>query len=195
MLIRLHGIFAQDYGPEHEIEADTIADAITGLTRQLGFYDDRPIELRPVARIAGVDNPLQLLEKTEQKVIHMVPAMIGGGGFGRIIAGAVLIAFALTNPFGWAAMGAFGTTWGAMAFTMGATLVLSGVMQLFMKAPKIDKSSDPEQSKYFGLGDNTVEIGTPIAYQYGRGPATGHVLAVNVDAKDIVVGVFPTSTT
>lgn len=189
MLIKLHGIFAQDFGPEYRIEADTIGEAIEGLTRQLGFYGDRPIEQRPTVRVLGVDDPKQLYEKTEQSEIHLVPAMIGGGGVGKIIAGAALIAFAVFNPLGIASALVL-----SAIMSVGATLVLSGAMQLFMKAPEISKgSADPEASKYFGLSDNTVNIGTPIPIQYGRGPATGHVLALNVDAKDLIYGNFPTT--
>lgn len=190
MIVNLHGIFAQDYGPQHRIEANTVAEAIEGLTRQLGFYGDRQIDQRPTMRVVGIDDPLQLYEKTEQKEIHLVPAMMGGGGFAKIIVGVAIIAFALTNPFGWAWL----TTSVAVSLAIsGATIALSGVMQLFQKAPKIDKGTkDPEASQYLGIGDNTVAIGTPIPWQCGRGPATGHLLAVNVDSSDFVVGNFPT---
>ena len=192
MLIKLHGIFAQDFGPEFKIEADTIAEAIEGLTRQLLFYSDRPIEQRPVCRVVEVDDPREMFQKTELKEVHLVPAMIGGGGFGKIIIGAAIIAFAVINPFSIAA------AWIITGMiTIGATLVLQGAMQLFMKAPElsIKGSQDPEASKYFGLSDNTVAIGTPIPIQYGRGPATGHLLAINIDAKDLVYGQFPTTPT
>jgi predicted phage tail protein len=192
MIVKLHGIFAEDFGSEHRIEADTVAEAVEGLTRQLGFYDDKPIEFRPITRVVGINDPEQLFEKTELKEIHLVPAMMGGGAVGKIVVGAAIIAFALTNPFGWAFLSAAVVSG---MVSVGATLVLSGVMQLFMKAPQIKKSSDPNASEYFGLGDNTVEIGTPIAIQYGRGPVNGHVLAINVDAKDIVTGNFPSTAT
>jgi predicted phage tail protein len=196
MLIKLHGIFAQDYGSEYSIEADSAGEAIAGLTRQLKFYEDRPLELRPVARAVGFNTPEELFENTEQKEIHLVPAMIGGGGVGRIVVGAALIAFAVSNPFGWAmAAGSLASMAMGAALSVGATLVLSGAMMLFMKAPKASKSSDPDQSQYMSLSDNTVEIGTPIAIQYGRGPATGHVLAVNVDSSDLMLGNFPATTT
>jgi predicted phage tail protein len=188
MLIKLHGIFAEDFGPEHRIEANTIAEAIEGLTRQLPFYTDRPLEQRPVCKVAGIDDPKELFVPTEQKEIHLVPAMIGGGGVGRILVGAAIIATALI--IGPAALG----VWFATMITVGATIVLSGAMQIFMKAPTIKGNKDPEQSKYMNLGNNSVAIGTPIAIQYGRGPASGHLLAVNVDAAEIIKGTFPVNT-
>ena len=74
MLIKLHGKFAKDYGSEHYIEAHTIADAVEGLTRQIGFYGHLPIEQRPLVRIAGVDDLSTLGNITEQKEIHLPQA-------------------------------------------------------------------------------------------------------------------------
>jgi predicted phage tail protein len=193
MQIKLHGIFAQDYGAEHRIEAKTVAEAIEGFTRQVGFYTDRPIEQRPVMAVVGHHTLESLIEEKELNEVHLVPAMIGGGGVGKIVIGAALIAIALTNPFGWAFLATAAVA--SAVVSIGVTLVLSGVMQLFMKAPEVGKNSDPEASKYMGLGDNTVAIGTPIPIQYGRGPATGHLLAVNVDSSDFVLGQFPATPT
>src|SRR5688572_27423919 len=123
MLIKLHGIFAEDFGPEYWIEANTAAEAIEGLTRQLGFYDDRPINLRPVARVVGFDSPVDFYEKTEQKEIHLVPAMIGGSGVAKILVGAAVIALAFALP----AVGVPLAAWATSAMiTVGATLVLNG---------------------------------------------------------------------
>lgn len=191
MLIKLHGIFARDYGPEYEIEAETIADAVEGLTRQLKFYEHMPIDERPVVRIAGVETEDDLYAKKEQKEIHLVPAMIGGGGgFGKILIGAALIGLAFIPGLGTIAS----VTISSMLMTTGIGLVLSGAMQLFMKAPEVKNSADPKASKYMSLSDNTVAIGTPIAIQYGRGPATGHVLAINIDSSEMVYGTFPATT-
>jgi predicted phage tail protein len=195
MLIKLHGIFKNDYGPEFRIEANSIAEAIRGFSEQVGFYANRQLDDRPVARVAEVDDPNDLYKNTELKEINLVPAMIGGGGgFAKILIGAALIAAAFIPGLGTIA----GVAISSMLLTAGATLVLSGAMQLFMPAPQmtgIKGTKDPDASKYFGLSDNTVAIGTPIPIQYGRGPATGHVLALNVDAKDLIYGQFPATPT
>lgn len=195
MQINLHGALAEDFGPVFRIEAETIADAIKGLSMQLPFYKDRILENRPTIRIMEIDDPREMFQKTELKEIHLVPAMIGGGGVGKILVGAALIAFAIINPFSIPLAG-FGLAALSAMVTVGATLVLNGAMQLFMKAPTVTKtgSKDPEQSKYMGLGGNTVAIGTPIPIQYGRGPVTGHLLAVNVDAAELITGTFPDTT-
>jgi len=194
MLIKLHGIFKERYGPEVRIEADTVVEAIEGFSRQVDFYGEKQLFERPLVRVVEVNSLSDLLEPTEHNEIHLVPAMVGGGGVGKIIIGAAIIATAFLLPAVGVPLAAWVTTG---LVTIGATLVMQGAMQLFMKAPTISVkgSQDPEASKYFGLSDNTVAIGTPIPIQYGRGPATGHLLAINIDAKDIVYGQFPTTPT
>lgn len=187
MLIKLHGIFAKDFGSEFRIEADTVADAIEGFVRQVDFYTDKLLEDRPVVRAVGFNTAESLYEKTEQETIHLVPAMIGGGGkWGRIILGTALIVAGTFIPIPGV---------GQILMTVGITMVLSGAMDMFMKAPSVSKDKDPEASQYLGIGDNTVNIGTYIPLQWGLGPATGHVLAINVDSSEMIVGTFPTNPT
>lgn len=187
MRIKLHGIFAKEFGDEHFIEANTVAEAIEGLTRQVGFYDHLMLADRPTCRVLGFDREEDFYLETELEEIHIVPAMIGGGAVGRILIGtALIIAGVLALPnvaIGGALIGA------------GIGMILGGVMSFFVKAPTISKDNDPEASKYLGLGENTVTIGTPIPIQFGRGPANGHILALNVDSSDMVFGTFPANPT
>jgi predicted phage tail protein len=63
-----------------------------------------------------------------------------------------------------------------------------------MPTPKAPTGpQDPDASKYFGSQGNTVAIGTPIGIAYGRIPRYGQILALNVDAQDLVRGSFPAS--
>jgi predicted phage tail protein len=74
----------------------------------------------------------------------------------------------------------------------GIAMVLSGVAQLFIKAPSLSKDTDPDASKYLGLSDNTTKLGTLRSYSMGRIKISApHVIAVNVDANDLVKGEFP----
>ena len=80
MLLKLHGILAKDFGPEVRIETNTVADAIEGFIRQVDFYTNILLEERPIIRVVGFNTLESLYESTEQEVIHLVPAMIGGSG-------------------------------------------------------------------------------------------------------------------
>lgn len=193
MQIKLHGKFAEDYPGEFFIEANTVADAVEGWSRQVGFYEHLPLDQRPIVRIVGFDTEKSLAETTEQNTIHLVPAMIGGGGkFGTILLGAALIGLTVALP----GIGTvIGGKIGSALLAAGVGMVLSGVMGLFVKAPSVSKSNDPDASKYLGLSNNTTSIGTPIGIYYGRNAVDPHVLALNVDSSDMVVGAFPATPT
>lgn len=188
MRIFFHGKFAEDYGKQHEIQADSVAEAVIGLTRQLGFYDDRPLDRRPLARIVGHNSEESLLERPDE--IHIVPAIHGGKGAGKVLLGAALIGIAIINPgIGGMILSQVGVSF---FLGVGASLLLAGLTQMFTKAPSLSKSSDPEASKYLGLSNNTTKLGTLRSYSMGRVKVTApHLLALNVDSNDLVVGEFP----
>lgn len=189
MKIRLHGTLRDRYGPGFDIHADTVAEAVRGLSMQL---PDWPRDLQ--IEIPGFADERLLNEPTDVREIDLVPAMFGGGGkFGKILLGAALIAVAIWNPgIGGMILSQAGVT--AVA-SVGIAMMLGGVMGLFMKAPSVSKSEDPPASKYFGLNDNTVDNGTPITMAYGRIKLFGHWLSLQSDADKMVVGVFPGSPT
>lgn len=188
MQITFHGKFAQDYGRVHHIEAKSVAEAIEGLTRQIGFYNDRLIEDRPVACVVGHDTIESLAECPDE--IHIVPSVYGGGGVGKIVLGAALIAIAVINP---AVGGMILSTLGqSIVAGIGVSLFMSGISQMFIKAPSLSRDGDPEASKYLGLSNNTTKLGTLRSYSMGRIKASApHLLALNVDANEMVRGEFP----
>ncbi len=179
-----HGIFAK-YGAL-EIEAETVADAIEGWSRQIvGLSEDFTFR-KPLMSVVGFDNEEALYEKTDVEEIHLVPMMYGGGGiFKSILIGVALIGLSFIPGIGQALHLAL--------LSAGIGMVLQGVMQLFMKAPTVSKSDDPEASKYLGAGDNTTEIGTLIPKGYGRMLLAGQYLSVQVNSSDMVYGTFPST--
>jgi predicted phage tail protein len=191
MKIIFHGKFAADYGKEHTILAASIAEAVDALSRQLRFYDDVMLDKRPVACIVGHETIESLAECPDE--IHIVPAINGGKGIGKILVGAALIGLALTGVGGIAAIGIYGaTTVGTLALGIGISLVLAGISELFIKSPSLSKDSDPDASKYLGISTNTTKLGTLRSYSMGRIKMTSpHLLALNVDSNDLVRGEFP----
>jgi len=189
MKITFHGKLAEDFGPSHEIHADSVAEAMEGLTRQIGFYDDLHIDQRPVVKIVGHNTEESLQECPDH--IDVVPSIHGGKGAGKILLGAALVGLSFVPVVGGISLGFAGTLGSAM-FGIGVGLVLAGVSQLFIKAPSLSKSSDPEASKYLGLSNNTTKLGTLRSYSMGRINSTApHLLALNVDSTDLVKGEFP----
>lgn len=188
MLITFHGKFADDYGKSHRIEAGSVAEAVSALTTQLNFYCDRMVMDRPVACIVGHDT-IESLEECPDE-IHIIPAVYGGGGFGKVLLGAALIGLSFITA-GAATPFIAGTLTSAL-FGMGVALSLAGLAQMFIKAPSLSRESDPEASKYLGLSNQTTKLGTLRSYSMGRIKMTSpHLLALNVDAQDLVRGEFP----
>ena len=188
MQITFHGKLAEDYGAVHKIEAGSVREAVTALTRQLGLYSDRLVEERPMLRIVGHETEESLDESPDE--IHMVPAVAGGKGVGKVLLGAALIGIAIINP---GIGGMILSQAGVSLFAgLGVSLMLSGLAQIFTKAPSLSQSNDPEASKYLGLSNNTTQIGTLRSYSMGRIKLTApHLLALNVDSTDLVKGEFP----
>lgn len=184
MKIIFHGKFAEDYGKEHVIQASSIAEALRGLTTQFNFYGDKTVDKRPVASILGHNTIESLMECPDE--IHVVPAINGGKGVGKILIGAALIAVAIV------ALPILGPQISAIIGSMGVSMIFAGITELFVKAPSLSKSNDPDASKYLGLASNTVKLGTLRSYSMGRIKLTApHLLALNVDSNDLMRGEFP----
>lgn len=184
MKIIFHGRIADTFGREFEIQSNVPAEALEGLIRQLPGWD-RGL----VVDVLGFDTEEALRAPTDLNEIHVMPSMFGGGGVGKIIIGAVLIVagiVAMTIPGGQAI--------GMGLISFGASLALAGVTELMMKAPSVDKSSDPPASKYLGINKNTAAIGTLIIMAWGRIKLSGHWLSLQSDSSDLVTASFPATT-
>jgi predicted phage tail protein len=182
----LHG---QRGAGEVTLDARTAADAIEGFARQTGVFDNDLLANRPLLRVVGFPTEESLREPLRPEIteLHLLPAMVGGGGnFGRIIIGGALIVAGLV-------VAPYSPMLGSALVGAGIGMAVGGVMGFFMKSPKASKSTDPEASKYFGTRQNTTASGTPIARRYGRNAVFGQILAVNVDAQDMILGQFPAS--
>lgn len=195
MKIILHGQLAKQFGREHHIQTDRVADAVEGLSRQM---PDWPRDM--LIDVVDHDTTSKILGLTDAKEIHLVPSMRGGSGkWGKIIVGSALIAAMFIPGVREitliAASKAFtGVTVGSVLFAVGTSLILAGTMQFFMKAPSVSKSSDPPPSKYLGINRNTSGIGTYRGMAAGRIRVAGHWLSLQSDSSSLVFGKFPTTT-
>ena len=185
MKLVLHGDFAKRYGSSVTIEASSVAEAIEAFSRQVGFYADRLIASRPIARVLGFDTEAALRADTDVKEVHVVPAMFGGGGkFTTIILGVALIAVGFI-------VGA-GTPLGIALIVAGATTTLSGVLNLFVKAPSAATGpGNPAPSLYLAAAGMTTAIGTPIGLCVGRVKRAGQALSFNVTSSSLTQTSFP----
>jgi predicted phage tail protein len=187
----LHGALKDKYGSSIDFNSPTVADALEGFSRQM---PDFPTEM--LVEAVGFDTPEKLQAPTDVKEVHLIPALFGGSGIGKILVGALLIAIVIFQPAIGALLGSVLTS-GASAAVLGAgiSLVLSGVMQLFMKAPTTNKSNDPEASKYLGNNKNTTAINTPITQAWGVVKLSGQWLSIQANSNNMVYGTFPATPT
>lgn len=164
------------------MSSTSIADGLEGFSRQqTDWPKDFPVQ------IIGHPTAESLLETADE--IHVMPAMRGGGGkFTSIVIGAVFVVVGIlllsANPM-----------LGTALIVSGATMILGGVLQLFMKAPSISKNNDPDGSKYLNVNKNTVDVGTLITMAWGEIDLAGQWLSLQSDSNNLATGVFPVSLT
>ena len=214
-VVRLLGDLGERYGAEHAFyNLRTPADAIKLLSinypefkAELITAHEKGIGYRVLQ--AGVDlNFDELQLPIGQNDLIITPVLVGEAGAGKVLAGIGLIALAIFNPFGAAAIGTFGLTTAPILVntavaTIGATLVLGGVTQMLSPQPDIGvggvstrsdlQATGPEsvnrgangQQSYAYLGaQNTVGVGATIPVAYGKVLIGSHVISADVDVAD-----------
>jgi len=150
--------------------------------------------------LAIADCPEQLHYPTESNEIIRIVPVIGGakrGGFGQILAGIALVAFAIAfAPIGAGFLGA-GMAAGGSAFTLGAgasallgsvgvSLVLGGAAQLLSPVPKTaGDQTDPSKSYSFSGIQNVSRQGVPVPIVYGECLVGSVVISAGINTEDI----------
>lgn len=129
----------------------------------------------------------ELHDPAGQQEIKIIPVVAGAGAVGRIIAGVALIALAIVNPFGAAAI--FGTAISTIVGGIGVTLVLGGVAQLLTPVPTvptgIDSPKDPRKSYSFSGVQQTSRAGVPVPIVYGETLVGSVVVSAGIDTVQI----------
>lgn len=191
--IVLHGSLRELIPDTVELDASTVADAIRGLST---IYADvlrpHPIKGRHTVQVLGYDTEESLHTPLGSNVteLHLLPVFTGGkkGGFIQIVVGAMLIVAAYyLGPGG---SGAIGQTMTNMMYSVGASLILGGVLALLSPAPKMDNfefngTGASEGSLYLGNPKNTTKIGTRIPILYGKFRTYGQLLSADIQAADV----------
>lgn len=178
--IILHGYLAELYPDAIEVEATSVAEAMSALSqiKELHRADGQP---HPVA-VRGIDTEIALFAETDMEEIHVYPRTGGAGGksgLGQILLGITLIAVAFVFP-GVSLLGGMITQ--SSLFLAGGMMLLGGILQMLAPSPEISQEGD--SSNQLGSGVNTVRIGTTIPLAYGTCKLAGHYLSFDVDAKD-----------
>lgn len=170
MKIHLHGYLKELHPKEIQVQASSVAEAISALQLIPALNTGKLHELA----IPGFNSRDALYDKTDVEEIHLHPVVSGGGGngLGQIIIGIAAIAVGMY-------------TGNMYLIQAGISLTLGGVLQLLAPQPELTSVGTEEHSRYLGQPKNTVAIGTRIPLLYGRRKAFGHYISFDVDAIDL----------
>jgi predicted phage tail protein len=190
--IVLLGELGRRFGRRHMLDVASPAEAVRAL--MANFKDFAEFVSTSQERNVGY-RVLNMREDVGQDELHLpagrriviAPVIAGGGGtFGKIIMGAVLIAFAVFNP-ALASTVLFGsTTIGSVAFGIGLSLALGGVAQLLSPPPKSTGPKEEDPPSYvFDGAVNTAAQGQPVPIGYGRMIVGSAVISAGINVEDI----------
>ncbi len=179
--IILLGELGKRYGRKHKLDVKTAAEAVRALCANFkdfaGFVStsqERNVGYRVinVREDLGVDE----IHQPAGKTITIAPVIAGaGGGWGKIIIGATLIAASVLLPPG---------PWTQPLMTIGASLVLAGAAQLLSPVPKKPDESKNDQSYIFDGATNTTSQGYPVPVGYGRMIVGSAVISAGISVED-----------
>ena len=172
---------------EHTVKINDLMDlrnSLEHLFPQLGIHIKRiRCGLNSRENIALVNKNKRVLDRDDYLIgklrktdtyFHIVPLFLGGGGKGtnQLLLGAALIGISFIIPASYVVLG---MTIKSMVLKMGISMVLSGVMGMMMKPPKlavegaqtVDSEARIDNKIFQGL-QNTTQSNTPVPIIYGR---------------------------
>jgi predicted phage tail protein len=195
--LKLYGELAKFVGhKEFEIQVDSLSKAVSFLVNN---FPEVEKYMNPKYYQVKVGN--YAIDKDEihhpigEQDIHIVPVISGaGGGAGKVLIGAALIAGAfMFTPL---TLAAFSTT--AVGFTaagigkaavfLGASLALQGASEMLFPVPKpkeFKSEQDPQLSFSFSGTQNTSRAGTPVPIVYGEIITGSVVISGAVDTQQV----------
>lgn len=190
--IRLLGDLGRQFGREHRLAVASPAEAIRALcVIRPGFrryVESRERWFRVLVRKAPVaDFERELHLHHDPMATFTIAPVIGGAKskFFQIILGVALIAFAVINPLGLAALKIAGTTVGAIAIGAGVSLVIGGVAQLLAPTPDYTEPVENQPSYLFNGPVQTTQVGYPVPVGYGELIVGGARISTGIWSEDI----------
>lgn len=163
-IIRLYGDMGRQFGREYRMDVKTPAEAVRALCSQVkGFRAYLHAHAQSAFKVfVGGRNACDGLShpSSDKEIIRIAPTIQGAGAAGRIVLGVVLIAVGLVyeNP---------------SLVSLGASMVLGGVVEMLSPTPKIKTGVDAEKTENkpsynFNGPVNTVAQGHPVPLAYGK---------------------------
>lgn len=171
--IRLYGELGQKFGREFHLDVKSPAEAIRALCVVVPGFEKYLYEhAKDYYKVfVGGRNACDELRNpcSDKEVIRIAPVIQGTSAVGRIVVGVVLLVAAFYT--GGATLAGMMQGGAGIMTSMGASLVLGGVVELLtpvQKASKSADSSDSVASYNFNGPVNTTAQGNPVPLVYGE---------------------------
>ena len=177
--VKLLGELGKRFGRKHKFMAHSPRDIFSALSHQIeGFKDyfcnahEKGIGFKLVDGDPDGMDYENVLMGCRRLII--APIISGGGSIGKILIGVALIALAFIPIAGQAAFAGFVAAKGAFAigsgilFSLGTTLVLTGIAQLLTPTPDAQKETDRKDSFLFDRASDLTVQGQPVPILYGK---------------------------
>ena len=197
--VYLKGRIGETFASEYEVNCSSIADIIKLLSCQVsGFREylidaaERGINYQIIKGKEVLEYGEELLLSLEEEDIVITEIPEGSKGWGRVIAGVILVivgAILFWNPAGWAALSAGGklvAVGGSLMMSAGSTLISMGVSDLMMQGPSRGPLEESEGYLFDGP-INTLKEGQPVPVLYGELLVGGAPVAVGFSNSPIRV--------
>jgi len=177
--VKLLGELGKRFGRKHKFMAHSPKDIFSALSHQIeGFKDyfcnahEKGIGFKLIDGDPDGMSYENVLMGCRRLII--APIISGGGSIGKILIGVALIALAFIPIAGQAAFAGFVAAKGAFAigsgvlFSLGTTLVLTGIAQLLTPTPDAQKETDRKDSFLFDRASDLTVQGQPVPILYGK---------------------------
>ena len=167
--VKLGGRLGQEFGHVWHLDIDRPSEAVRAIEANRPGFAKRIADLADMGLVFRVRLNKRPVDEKEIEVRHggqtltIMPIVRGAGAVGRIVIGAALIAASFMMPATWAFAA-------QAALSVGASMVIGGVVQLLSPQPKVGASSSSSSvnSYSFGNTENVAGQGYAIPVGYGR---------------------------
>jgi predicted phage tail protein len=177
--VKLLGELGRRFGRSYQFAANSPKEIISALSNQLAGFKDyltNAHENGIAFRLIDGDEEGMCYENVLMPCRRLIiaPVVTGSGAVGRILIGVALVALAFVS------FGAPGTAFAGFAagkgfalgsgilFSLGASLVLTGVASLLTPAVRLESDSERKDSFLFDRAAELTSQGAPVPILYGR---------------------------
>lgn len=189
-MINLYGKLRDEFGDSIDCKVHSIPELLKAAEANRPGFKNYIQKDHSYVIMRGADfKTAQDVEEAEIEMIfadtdwHVMPAPEGQSGAVKMLAGAVLIAVAYVNPFGWMT----GPVVTGM-YAAGAGLVIGGISSYLVPAPKAAgmDSADDRPSYIYDGPTNRIAPGGAVTLIYGNCFVGSTVISLGLETGDLV---------